>query len=47
MAFDYKEEGFLVKVIHINHLIQNKKAVGRLQDLDDVKKLERILKRRK
>jgi hypothetical protein len=25
MAFDYKEEGFLVKVIHINHLIQNKK----------------------
>jgi hypothetical protein len=47
MAFDYKEEDFSVRVIHINHLIQNKKAVGRLQDLDDVKKLEKILKRKK
>jgi predicted nucleotidyltransferase len=47
-AFDYKEERdpFVVKVIHINHLIQNKKAVGRHQDLDDVKKLEKILKRK-
>ena len=48
-AFNYKEdeESFVVKVIHINHLIQNKKAVGRHQDLDDVKKLEKILQRRK
>ncbi len=47
-AFDYKEEGddFTVRVIHINHLIQNKRAVGRHQDLDDVKKLEKILKRK-
>ncbi len=47
MAFNYKEDDFSVKVIHINHLIQNKKTVGRLQDLDDVKKLEKILKRKK
>ena len=48
-AFQYKDDDsdFVVKVIHINHLIQNKKAVGRYQDLDDVKKLEKILKRRK
>jgi hypothetical protein len=46
-AFDYKEEEFVVKVIHINHLIQNKKAVGRLQDKADVEKLEKILKRKK
>jgi hypothetical protein len=47
-AFDYKEEDepFTVKVIHINHLIKNKKAVGRYQDLDDVKKLEKILKKK-
>ena len=46
-AIDYKEDDFTVKVIHINHLIQNKKSVGRFQDLDDVKKLEKILQRRK
>ncbi len=48
-AFNYKEEGdsFTVKVIHVNHLIQNKKTVGRHQDLDDVKKLEKILQRKK
>lgn len=47
-AFDYKEDdSFTVKVIHVNHLIQNKKTVGRYQDLADVKKLEKILKRKK
>lgn len=48
-AFDYREESdsFTVKVIHVNHLIKNKKAVGRYQDLDDVKKLEKILKKKK
>jgi len=42
-AFDYKEEDVNVKVIHVNHLIANKQLVGRLQDLDDVKKLKKIL----
>jgi predicted nucleotidyltransferase len=31
-----------LKVIHINHLIQNKKASGRLKDLADVEQLELI-----
>jgi predicted nucleotidyltransferase len=46
-AIDYDEEGFQLKVIHINHLIENKKKVGRLQDLDDVKKLKKIIEKRK
>lgn len=45
-AYDYSEDGINLKVIHINHLIQNKKFVGRLQDMDDVKKLEKIIKKR-
>jgi hypothetical protein len=34
-------------VIDVDHLIQNKKFVGRLQDLDDLKKLQKILRRKK
>ncbi len=36
-AIEYKEENVDVKVIHVNHLIQNKQFVAWLQDLDDVK----------
>ena len=43
MAFDYIEEGLEVKVIHVNHLIQNKLTVARDQDLSDAKKLKKIL----
>jgi hypothetical protein len=43
----YEEEDFKVKVIHVNHLIENKKSVGRLQDRDDVKKLQKIIALRK
>ncbi|HZI52856.1 MAG TPA: nucleotidyltransferase [Chitinophagaceae bacterium] len=46
-AIDYDEEGLQLKVIHINHLIENKTKVGRLQDLDDVKKLKKIIEKRK
>lgn len=42
-AIWYEEEDVRIKVIHVNHLIQNKNAVGRLQDLDDVKKLKKLL----
>lgn len=45
-AFLYEEDGFKLKVIHINHLIENKTKVGRLQDLDDVKKLKKIRDKR-
>ena len=46
-SIDYKEENLHLKVIHVNHLIENKTKVGRLQDLDDVKKLRKIIERRK
>lgn len=46
-VINYKLEDFEVKVIHVTHLIQNKKFVGRLQDLDDVKKLQKILRKKK
>ena len=46
-ATSYKQDDFEVKVIDVDHLIQNKKFVGRLQDLDDVKKLQKILKKKK
>lgn len=42
----YEEENFKIRVIHINHLIQNKLVVGRHQDLGDVEKLQKIIKKR-
>jgi len=38
-AFDYSDDELIVKVIHINHLIEAKKASGRPQDLNDIQKL--------
>jgi hypothetical protein len=43
----YKDEQTEIRCIHINELIANKKASGRLKDLTDVEKLEKILKKRK
>lgn len=43
----YENEGFPIRCIHINQLIQNKKATGRLKDLADADYLERIQKKRK
>ncbi|ANI90185.1 hypothetical protein A9P82_13345 [Arachidicoccus ginsenosidimutans] len=42
----YEEEDFKVRCIHINELIQNKKASGRLKDLADAEVLEKILRKR-
>jgi hypothetical protein len=42
----YKEDNFEVRCIHINELINNKKASGRLKDLADAEMLEKILKKR-
>lgn len=39
MAQIYKEDGLKIKFIHINHLIQAKKAAGRFRDLDDIEQL--------
>ena len=35
----YSEEGLHIKFIHINHLIEAKKASGRFRDLDDIDQL--------
>lgn len=42
----YEDEGLKIRCIHINELIRNKKATGRLKDLGDVEMLEKILKKR-
>lgn len=35
----YNEDGFQIRFIHLNHLIQAKKAAGRFRDLDDIEQL--------
>jgi hypothetical protein len=42
----YEDGGLKIRCIHINELIKNKKATGRLKDLGDVDMLEKILKKR-
>ena len=43
----YQDEDLDIRCIHINELIANKKASGRLKDLADADILEKILKKRK
>jgi predicted nucleotidyltransferase len=43
---DYEESGIVMKVIHINHLIANKLAVGRNKDMADVSALKRIINKK-
>ena len=42
----YEDDGLKIRCIHINELIRNKKASGRLKDLADADMLEKILKKR-
>lgn len=35
----FDDDGLAVRYIHINHLIEAKKAAGRYKDLDDIEKL--------
>ncbi len=35
----YNEEGLQIRFIHLNHLLQAKKAAGRFRDLDDIDQL--------
>jgi predicted nucleotidyltransferase len=44
---EFETDGLRLPLIHINHLIINKKSSGRLKDLADVEKLEKILQIRK
>ena len=54
-SFDecYKEasvaaiDGIKVPFLHINHLLQNKRAVARPKDLDDIRELEKIQEERR
>jgi hypothetical protein len=39
MAQTYEESGLTIRFIHINHLVQAKKASGRFRDLDDIEQL--------
>ena len=41
MAQYYNDNGLPVRFVHINHLIQAKKASGRYKDLDDIEQLTR------
>ena len=43
----YEDEKIEIRCIHVNELIANKKASGRLKDLADVEMLEKILNKRK
>lgn len=38
----YEENGLLIRFIHLNTLIQAKKAAGRFKDLDDIEKLSSL-----
>ncbi len=42
----YTDEGIDIRCIHINELIKNKKATGRIKDLADADMLEKILRKR-
>ncbi|MEO6290490.1 MAG: hypothetical protein ABIO76_11240 [Ginsengibacter sp.] len=35
----YNEDGLQIRFIHLNHLLQAKKAAGRFRDLDDIDQL--------
>lgn len=39
MSQFYDEDGLKIRFIHINHLLQAKKAAGRFRDLDDIEQL--------
>ena len=43
----YHDNNIDIRCIHINELINNKKASGRFKDLADAEMLEKILKKRK
>jgi len=38
-AMQFEENGLMVRFIHLNNLIEAKKASGRHKDLDDIEKL--------
>lgn len=47
MASVANVDGITVPFLHINHLLDNKKAVGRPKDVDDIRALEKIIEERR
>ena len=41
----FDDDGLPIRLVHINQLIEAKKAAGRLKDLDDIKQLQRKKKK--
>ncbi len=41
----FDDDGLPIRLIHINQLIEAKKAAGRLKDLDDIQQLKKIKKK--
>ena len=41
----FNDEGLPIRLIHINQLIEAKKAAGRLKDLDDIQQLQKRKKK--
>jgi len=41
----FADDDLQVRLVHINHLIQAKKAAGRLKDLDDIQQLQKRKKK--
>lgn len=37
----FDDDGLFIRVLHINHLMEAKKAAGRLKDLDDIQQLRK------
>lgn len=38
----YTEDGLAIRFMHLNHLIQAKRASGRFRDLDDIEQLTKV-----
>lgn len=45
LSIVFEDEGLFIRVVHINQLIEAKKASGRLKDLDDINQLQRKKKK--
>lgn len=41
----FDDDSLLIRIVHINHLIQAKKTSGRLKDLDDINQLQKRKKK--
>ncbi len=41
----FDDDGLRIRVVHVNHLIEVKKAAGRLKDLDDIQQLQKRMKK--